>query len=474
MTAEQTAPNTQPAHVVGQAIPGPERTTGMVPGPSTLPVTYPVLSNRTIRWAAMGLITAGVGLAVALLVVFGNGQHADQLDAIKTAGTVVLGTGGAAALWLTARRQQTGEIALNQKAADQHHAEQQFAFQQQQAADTRAHLERVAAATEADARERRTIDLYTKAADQLGSDKAPVRLAGVYALERLAQDNPGQRQMVVNLLCAYLRMPFEPSLSRRVRRGSFMFGPRPLQAAGAARGTQGRDEELLVRFSVQNILQRHLFTHHFLFEWFIEPFTDEWSGRNVESNPVFWPGISLELSGATLVDFTLAGAALDGADFAGARFIGAAIFANARFRQATDFSSARFKDGRATFENAWFGFTTTFEGTDFGPCPADFDGATFCGMTNFSNGTFPGGVDFTAARALVGFDTSAGEQRLWPTGWTERPLGPDEPMPQPSFRRLWDVEDDLPTGDGAWSVVVSDKTSAEPAVPPSVVRPESG
>ena len=44
--------------------------------------------------------------------------------------------------------------------------------------------------TVTDATERRVTELYTKAADQLGSDKAPVRLAGLYALERLAQDNP--------------------------------------------------------------------------------------------------------------------------------------------------------------------------------------------------------------------------------------------------------------------------------------------
>lgn len=60
----------------------------------------------------------------------------------------------------------------------------------------------------ADATERRITELYTNAADQLGSDSAPVRLAGLYALERLAQDNRGQRQTIVNVICAYLQMPF--------------------------------------------------------------------------------------------------------------------------------------------------------------------------------------------------------------------------------------------------------------------------
>src|SRR5207244_6090599 len=39
--------------------------------------------------------------------------------------------------------------------------------------------------------------------------QAPVRLGGLYALERVAQNNPDQRQTVVNVLCAYLRMPYQ-------------------------------------------------------------------------------------------------------------------------------------------------------------------------------------------------------------------------------------------------------------------------
>lgn len=80
-----------------------------------------------------------------------------------------------------------------------------------------------------DATQRRITDMYGKAADQLGADKAPVRLAGLYALERLAQEHPLQRQTIVNLLCAYLRMPF----------------------------TEG-EEELQVRKAAQRILTLHL------------------------------------------------------------------------------------------------------------------------------------------------------------------------------------------------------------------------
>lgn len=47
---------------------------------------------------------------------------------------------------------------------------------------------------------------YQDAAIQLGHDKAAVRLAGVYAMARLADDSPDQRPSCVDVLCAYLRM----------------------------------------------------------------------------------------------------------------------------------------------------------------------------------------------------------------------------------------------------------------------------
>ena len=49
-----------------------------------------------------------------------------------------------------------------------------------------------------------------QAADQLGSDQAPVRLAGLYALERLAHSTVEHRQTMVDVICAYLRMPYTP------------------------------------------------------------------------------------------------------------------------------------------------------------------------------------------------------------------------------------------------------------------------
>jgi hypothetical protein len=53
---------------------------------------------------------------------------------------------------------------------------------------------------------------YQDASAQLGHSAAAVRLAGSYALARLADDWPDERQRCVNVLCAYLRMSWAPPL----------------------------------------------------------------------------------------------------------------------------------------------------------------------------------------------------------------------------------------------------------------------
>ena len=109
----------------------------------------------------------------------GTDRTTARLDAVRTGLAAGAGAGAAVGLMLAFRRQHHQEIAT--------------------------------VLTDLDATERRITELYTKAVEQLGNDKAPVRLGGLYALERLAQDNPPHRQTIVNVICAYLRMPFSPT-----------------------------------------------------------------------------------------------------------------------------------------------------------------------------------------------------------------------------------------------------------------------
>jgi hypothetical protein len=128
------------------------------------------------------MLTAAVAVALTAFVVTtwlltiashaaaGTDRTSARLDAVRTGLAAGAGAGAAVGLMLAFRRQHHQEIAT--------------------------------VLTDLDATERRITELYTKAVEQLGSDKAPVRLGGLYALERLAQDNPAQRQTIVNVICA--------------------------------------------------------------------------------------------------------------------------------------------------------------------------------------------------------------------------------------------------------------------------------
>lgn len=369
--------------------------------PVASPEQLPVLSHRAMAWAAVALIVLGAGLAVGLLVAFGGGGHSDQLDAIKTAGTIVVGAGGAAALWLTARRQRTSELSLNQVRA--------------------AH-----AATVADAEARRITDLYGKAADQLGSPQAPARLAGLYALERLAQDNPAQRQTIVDLLCAYLRMPYNPpqrepaprsaarpsgvprpllGTATRQRASVRLAPPTPRSGTVAATATEA-EQEYQVRRTAQTILFRHLVY-----------------GTEDEPVDTFWADISLDLTGAVLGPANLIGCRVVVADFTGATFTGdvwfgrthfllSAVFTGARFMGGAGFSRVRFDhdarfgrvtfDGYADFTDTDFRDSALFDWADF-RSSAVFTGAKFSKEGSFVGARFGDRAEFDKARFARGW-----------------------------------------------------------------------
>jgi Pentapeptide repeats (8 copies) len=67
-------------------------------------------------------------------------------------------------------------------------------------------------------------DRYTKAIEQLGSDKLDVRIGGIYALERVARDSPRDHPTVIEVLAAFVREhsreqwpPAEPGAEPQLR-----------------------------------------------------------------------------------------------------------------------------------------------------------------------------------------------------------------------------------------------------------------
>ncbi len=143
-----------------------------------------VLTTRAIVLAGLIVVVVAIGTLWLLLALFGAGTPADQarLEVFRATGTVVLGAGGAVALLLAARRQRLGELELRRKEQELAQREHAQKHVEQVASDNAAHQQRLAEDARVDAAERRITELYTKAADQLGSEKTPIRLAGLYAL----------------------------------------------------------------------------------------------------------------------------------------------------------------------------------------------------------------------------------------------------------------------------------------------------
>ncbi|HXV92751.1 MAG TPA: pentapeptide repeat-containing protein, partial [Pseudonocardia sp.] len=289
-----------------------------------------------------------------------------------------------------------------------------------------------------EAEQRRDTDLYAQAVGQLGSGSPAVRMGGLYALERLGQDSPTQRQLVIDMLCAYLRTPAEPG------------------------GEPPDRQEREVRLTAQRILHRHL-----------RP-----GGDGHRQADRYWPGTDLDLTGAWLDDFALGGcevgsarfdrahfegpahlertrfhglATFDGAHFtdeamfdhaafdAQVRFrsaavdgtawfgqaafggdalfercrFGAAQFEKARFTGTADFSGSEFA-GPAGFRRAWFGVSALFDGARFGDA-ATFDHSRFDGDVRFGRTQFANPAEFTGARAD---DWGPAQPSSWPAGWT--------------------------------------------------------
>jgi uncharacterized protein YjbI with pentapeptide repeats len=291
------------------------------------------------------------------------------MEAFRTGLTVVAGSGGAVALLLAARRQWINERAQHHReleAEREHqHRERVQRHSESVASATADHQEKLAREAERDAAERRVTELYTKAVALLGDEKAPVRLGGLYALERLGEDNETQRPVIVSVVCAYLRMPAVPDV-----------------------------HEAPVRQAAQRLLLRHL---------------------RPDSGVTYWPHIRLDLADAELRDFDASGCTLVEPDFTGAQFRGRTSFAGTTFagpsRMSASFETVSFDaavctgdvvlddahvDGDASFDRAEFRGTVSLRRATFRL--ASFVDATFRrsgsldGTAFRDNATFRGAV----------------------------------------------------------------------------------
>ncbi|WP_405681042.1 pentapeptide repeat-containing protein [Streptomyces sp. NBC_00868] len=274
------------------------------------------------------------------------------------------------------------------------------------------HHEDATRKTEDDATERRITELYTKAVEQIGSERAAVRLGGIYSLQRLAQGNKDHRQTIVDVLCAYLRMSSNvpgathpaaadqaDNTESQSDQGSL--GPEPASTASE----QEAREEREVRAAAQQVLTSHVRCTDTQADTAAQPET-------------FWPGLRLNLNGAHLRLFDLRDCSVDSATFVGTHFHGKSDFTGMTCLQEISLKGAHFHGetlwdeatihSTADFTHAVFRSDASFDETCLGsppsdapeqaPSPALFDDAKFIGQASFVRAVFTGVARFEKAR----------------------------------------------------------------------------
>jgi hypothetical protein len=249
------------------------------------------------------------------------------LEIIRLSFYAVAGMGGVVALTIAYRKQRLGEAAEARE-------------------DSKLFTEQFAAA-----------------ADQLSSDQVANRLAGVYAMASLADDWDHGRQKCINVLCAYIRMPYDPPV------------PPPEPSKEQTLEYKLACQEQQVRQTIMDTIGEHLR---------VKPV----AGKS-------WHQCDFDFRRATLDSGELGGSVfLGNALFNGAHFLGTVRLHDVKFQKVAAFHEARFADGVIDFSGTKFlGKVTTFSGASFVGARAVFDGAEFgSAFANFKNVRFESGA----------------------------------------------------------------------------------
>lgn len=216
-------------------------------------------------------------------------------------------------------------------------------------------------------------DRYGAAAAQLGDENPTIRLAGVYALANLADEWAPRRQQCVDVLCAYLRMPWDPEPADKhpIANRAITEKTGDVETTYTFPPSLGEKE---VRETILRVIAAHLRRPHR--HWWQLP-------AQVQAS---WENITLDFTSAYLpgahFDFCCVGANVS--------------FANTTFCGESTFKEVSFHRG-STFTNATFTHMAIFNDVTFGQT-ADFREATFEEGGSFGRTRFQGPADFSRAR----------------------------------------------------------------------------
>ena len=224
----------------------------------------------------------------------------------------------------------------------------------------------------------RTVDTKVQdAINQLGSDKASTRIAGVYALTDIADRyKDSYRQRVVDILCGYLRSDRSSYAPDRSSQPVW-------DASGHLVESVASDEA--VESTILSVMRDRLRKER----------KDDETGKTIVRQTVdddqLWCACTFDLHGATFHEAV---------DLRYSTFECVPCFRGTKFERRADFHGAHFTGG-ADFRGAHFTGDARFYGADFAG-GADFVGAHFTGVAYFFIAHFTGGAYFREAHFTGG------------------------------------------------------------------------
>ena len=374
------------------------------------------------RWFHARILSSGIV----------GGSYAFLLPVVMSLPEGNVNSGGAAALRQAILLATGGLIALialgetrrkndnDREAAENLRAHQEnMLIQQKEQFEANSFKER-----KAERRER-----YTKAVEQLGDEKAPIRMGGVYTLVGLVDEwleekslSDDERfkegQVIINNLCAYIRSPFtlashydELSQANPASEGIYKDKEQEFYADKAT-----LDSEADVRLGI------------------IKEIHDRIQGPD-KNTPGAWSDFEYDFSGSTFfypIDLTnsyyakpinFSGSTYQsGADFRGSTYKGGAnfirstykswaYFADSTYQALADFTNSTYQ-GWADFRRSTYQGWASFSRSTY-KSGANFRRSTYQGWTDFTDSTYKSGANFSRSTYKSGANFTASTYKSW-------------------------------------------------------------
>lgn len=232
---------------------------------------------------------------------------------------------------------------------------------------------------------------YTKAVEQLASEKVAVRLGGIYTLvslvdewiadKTLAPENQQKEgQVIINSLCSYIRSPFPLAIDGNIMAyDGINYDMPPEDYEGDYRGDQARlIDEQDTRISIFKEISSRI--------------NDEILNK---SNQKHWNNFSYNFS-RSVIFYPLRNLSFSKADFSFAIFIGDTSFTSSQFLRRISFAGGRFND-EITFDNTYFNNGADFSYTTF-EAGADFVNSKSTGCVSFESSRIFYDIDFSNSK----------------------------------------------------------------------------